>query len=513
MLDNNFSEFFLYLTVYSMLGWVCEVIYCSVPPKRFINRGFLNGPYCPIYGAGAIMILSAAYPFKQYPLLVFVLSLCAATTLEYFTGWLMEFLFQVRWWDYSERKFNIKGRICLKNSMLFGIMGLTVMYFVHPVVTIVIGYLPGDKQRVLASAIMVVFLVDLLCTLNELLKLTERLKMLQNYLSEIEQYNKEYNWLDKNDLTGSISRLQEICMKHEENTNLANILVRMESMLEKREWRFRLIKSFPQMKPIGFDVALENLCRTWEQRKEQIAERKDTFLQRVERSTKHLRSRTVTVTIGTAESIASRLDAYKLFWIFMTASVLGYVVETIFCLITRGVLESRQGLLYGPFSQVYGLGAVLMVILLAPLSKKSDRWLFCGSALVGGAFEYLCSWVQESIFCTISWEYSGHAFSIGGRTTLTYMFFWGVLGLIYIKGIYPRLSRLITRISKRQGAFSVWVLSTLLIVDIILSGAAVYRWSERNNGIPPSNVYEEFLDERYHNEVIEEIYPNMIKIS
>jgi uncharacterized membrane protein len=462
-----------------------------------------------MYGVGAILVLVVTNPFIQNPFLVYILSLITATTLEYFTGWLMESLFQNRWWDYSSHKFNLRGRICLLNSLLFGILGVVVTYYLHPLVARLMGYVTGENQRVLASVLIMVFFIDLFYTLNSLLKFSERLGMLKSYLSEIEWYNKEYEWLDRNDLTGSISRLKAICQNDAGNEDLTNILVRLENMLAKKEWGFRLIKSFPNMKPQGLDSLLENLHGIWEQGKDQLEERKETLLQRIWSVTKRWSRWTVIKAKETTVSFAKGLSFYKLFWVFVSASILGYAVETAFCFITTGAIESRQGMIYGPFCQVYGFGAVLMVLTLMPLSKKSDRWLFLGSALVGGAVEYFISLIQELMFGSVSWDYSADAYAIGGRTSLTYMFFWGVLGLWFIKGVYPKLSALIERMPNRQGLFFSWILIITLSANMFLSGSAVYRWSERLASSLSSNGFEEFLDKQYPDETLTEIYPNM----
>ena len=98
---------------YSFLGWVCECIYCSIPAKKFINRGFLEGPYCPIYGCGAMLVIYLLTPFAAKPLLLFVAGILVTSALEYITSWLMEMFFHTKWWDYSTYPFNINGRICL----------------------------------------------------------------------------------------------------------------------------------------------------------------------------------------------------------------------------------------------------------------------------------------------------------------------------------------------------------------------------------------------------------------
>lgn len=498
--NMDFSRLVLYWMIYSILGWVCEVVYCSIPAKKFINRGFLNGPYCPIYGVGAVLVLHITTGISDAPLLVFLLSLCAASVLEYVTSWLMEAFFQARWWDYSHMRFQLNGRICLLNSLLFGMMGMTLVCVLQPRAESLIAMIPNASLRVLSSILTAAFLIDLVYSLNSLLKLTERLKMLHNYLLETEELN--FHWLDRRDWPGSIARLKEICIENAGTPELIRILDRLEGIMDQREWSFRLTHSFPHMRLKGFDIVLTDLRDAWEKHKKELSEQTEALRQGVRDSSKQRASALVKADVS----------FYNLFWVFVTASVLGYVVETIYCLITRGMIESRQGLLYGPFSQIYGFGAVLMVVTLSPLMKKNDRWVFGGSALIGGAFEYICSYLQESIFGTVSWEYSQHAFSIGGRTSLTYMFFWGVLGLVFMKGVYPVLNVIVKRISKYRGSIVTRLFILLLGIDIILSATAVYRWSKRYDYIPAANAYEAFLDRQYPDELLDEIYPNMTRV-
>lgn len=201
---------------------------------------------------------------------------------------------------------------------------------------------------------------------------------------------------------------------------------------------------------------------------------------------------------------------YKMFWIFFIGCFLGVVVETIFCFVTQhGLIQSRSGLIYGPFNPVYGFGAVALTIVLKPLSDKRDLWIFLGSMVIGSAFEYLCSWVQETVFHTTSWDYSYLPFNFGGRTCLLYAFFWGILGLLWVKEIYPRLSHLIERIPKLLGTILTWILVVFMIANMTISGLAVARWAARDNGIAPENQIGTFIDEHYPNEFMKKIYPNM----
>lgn len=133
----NLTEYFLYFMIYAFFGYIAEVVYVAICTKKITNRGFLYGPFVPIYGFGAIGIilsLSWAYNLNTWysPIVVFVLGFLLTTLLEYFVSWGMEMIFHMRWWDYSDKFLNINGRVCLRNSTMFGILVVLVMYLLHP---------------------------------------------------------------------------------------------------------------------------------------------------------------------------------------------------------------------------------------------------------------------------------------------------------------------------------------------------------------------------------------------
>lgn len=208
---------------------------------------------------------------------------------------------------------------------------------------------------------------------------------------------------------------------------------------------------------------------------------------------------------------AAGLNFYKLFWIFFIGCFVGVVVETLWCLATRHRLESRAGVIYGPFNPVYGFGAVLLTLCLHRLRKKRDLWIFLGSMVLGGAFEYVCSLVQELAFGTVSWEYSHTKFNIGGRTNLLYSFFWGVLGLVWVKDLYPFLSRMIEKIPKKPGKILTWALCVFMVFDMSISALASARQADRRKGIPADNIVTRLLDEHYPDEFMQKIYPNAMQ--
>ncbi len=207
--------------------------------------------------------------------------------------------------------------------------------------------------------------------------------------------------------------------------------------------------------------------------------------------------------------INDRPGVYTLFWIFVVASVLGYILEMLFWYFHNGYFESRKGLVYGPFSQVYGFGAVLLTLLLYRLRDKNPLVIFGVSAFAGAAFEYLCSLLQELALGTVSWQYSHAKYNIGGRTTLKYAFFWGVLGLVFIRFCYPLLCGAIERFPRRYGNWVAGALAVFLCFDILLSVAAIKRGTDRSEGLPPQTSFGQFLDRRFDDARMREIYPNM----
>ena len=154
------SKYFLLFLLYSFAGWVMETAWVSWCNKKLVDRGFLIGPYCPIYGCGAILIILFLKRFSYSPFLLFLSTVVLCGGLEYFASWCMEKVFKARWWDYSNRKFNIKGRVCLRNLIAFGIMGLAVIYIINPYFEIWIEYLDEKQINILALLLWTIFIMD-----------------------------------------------------------------------------------------------------------------------------------------------------------------------------------------------------------------------------------------------------------------------------------------------------------------------------------------------------------------
>lgn len=197
---------------------------------------------------------------------------------------------------------------------------------------------------------------------------------------------------------------------------------------------------------------------------------------------------------------AKGISYYKLFWVFFIASFIGAVVEAAFMLVTRGQIQNRSGVLYGYFSLVWGMGGVLFTICFHRLEKKRDLWIFLAGTVLGGGYEYICSWLQEVLFGAMFWDYSHIPFNINGRVNLLYSMFWGVAAVLWVNDIYPRMCRWIGKIPNRVGKPLTWAVTAFMVFNILISAMALGRWDQRQMGTPPQNAVEVFLDQHFPDE-------------
>lgn len=210
------------------------------------------------------------------------------------------------------------------------------------------------------------------------------------------------------------------------------------------------------------------------------------------------------------KKFAHGLNFYKLFWVFFIGSFIGVIIEIIFCiLVTEHHYECRQGVIYGPFNPVYGFGAVLITLALYVMRNARDLWVFICGALLGGAFEYICSWYQETFLGTVSWTYEGQIGNIGGRTSLVFMLFWGILAILWLKFLYPLMAKCIEKLPMKLGKILTWILVVFMVLNMLISALAVYRMTQRHSGATAKNAYEEFMDTHYPDSFLMEIYPHM----
>lgn len=173
---ENLCNYFLYFIIYSIIGWSMEVICKLFEKKRFINRGFLIGPICPIYGYGVLGIIFLIGKDTTDLLAVFLKAILVCSILEYFTSYFMEKLFKARWWDYSQRKFNINGRICLNTMIPFGILGCFVIYIVHPLIKSFVNMFSINIKIIIATILFIAYLIDNIISFNVMSKIKNEIK-------------------------------------------------------------------------------------------------------------------------------------------------------------------------------------------------------------------------------------------------------------------------------------------------------------------------------------------------
>lgn len=195
-------------------------------------------------------------------------------------------------------------------------------------------------------------------------------------------------------------------------------------------------------------------------------------------------------------------------YIFAACCIVGFVVETAWCYIKLGHIESRKSLVYGPFSVAYGMGGVLLTAILTKFTNAPNWKIFLISFVAGSVAEYICSLGQEIVFGSVAWDYSHLPLNINGRVCLLYSLFWGVLGLLWVKFVMPVSTKLVEAMPLTLSNIIIYGFIAFFIFDAALSASAALRMNEREKNKAPSNAFEEFLDEHFDDERMHKIYAN-----
>lgn len=194
--------------------------------------------------------------------------------------------------------------------------------------------------------------------------------------------------------------------------------------------------------------------------------------------------------------------------LFIVSSLLGFAVETLWCLIKNGYIESRKSLVLGHMSVAYGMGAVLLTLILVRFQSASALKIFLVSLITGTVTEYICSLGQEIIFGSVAWDYSHLPLNINGRVCLLYSVFWGVLGLAWTKFVIPFMGRLFAGMHIPYENVFVGIFLVYFVFNCTLSAGAALRMNQRDEGKAPSNSIEQFFDTHYPDEKMHKIYAN-----
>lgn len=230
---------FLWFLLYAFIGWVYESVLVSVSERRWVNRGFLNGPLCPIYGCGAVLAIVLLHDFTN-PIEIFLISSFGASILEYITSWGMEKLFHARWWDYSHYRFNIQGRICLLGAIVFGFGGVLIIDVVQPQVERLTAMIPLLAVHVICAVAAIVVIIDTIVTVVGIVGLSERLAKFSEAVQErAEKAGDSWQW-GKEEFREKMHDLSESSQER-----VANMRQLVSSALNWQQRR--MIRSFPRM--------------------------------------------------------------------------------------------------------------------------------------------------------------------------------------------------------------------------------------------------------------------------
>lgn len=225
-MPQTFYEVVWIFIIYAFIGWCTEVAYAATEKGIFINRGFLNGPYCPIYGCGVLAVVVALTPIKDNLIILYIGSFLLTSVLEFITGFVMEKIFHNKWWDYSEKPFNIMGYVCLKFSILWGLACTFIMRVLHPVIYGFIRIIPHILGVILIVVIMTCFAVDFVVTVSTIVKFNNRLKLMNEIASKLKVISNE---IGENVYENVMVTLEK---KEEFEENHADFL---DEIVEKRE--------------------------------------------------------------------------------------------------------------------------------------------------------------------------------------------------------------------------------------------------------------------------------------
>ena len=419
--------------IYAFLGWLGETALAALRKRRLLNRGFLNTPFSPVYGMGGVLFAVFLPELRSDPFFLFIAGMVLATELELLTGVLLEKLTGQKWWDYSDRKYQFNGYICLHYALIWGLCALGCVLVGNRLFLFLVGLIPETAGRIILLVIYVLLGLDVITSFAALLQL-------------------------------------RIAFRPPEELS-------------------RFLRALTQR--------LDNAVTRYVQRR--VARAYPTLAQR---QTRKVRERPTVFAQG--------CGFYKLAWLFFIASLLGDLIETVFCRLTMGEWMSRSSLVWGPFSIVWGFGAVLLTVLLYRYRNRSDGFLFLMGTVAGGVYEYMCSVASEIVFGSVFWDYSKIPFNLGGRINLLYCFFWGIATVVWIKYCYPFLSRRIEKLPIRAGKILTWVVLIFMVINMLVSALALGRFTQRQSDpAPAQNVLEEILDERFPDERMNRIYPKI----
>lgn len=243
-----------YFIIYAFLGWCTEVAFAAVVQGRFVNRGFLNGPVCPIYGFGMLIIIAALRPVNGNLFLLFLSAVLLTSALEWITGFVLERLFHEKWWDYSDMPCNLNGYICLGFSLLWGLAGVFVIKLIHPMIAAVVRIVPHTAETVILAVCFTVLAVDIALTVTAIMKIKRHTK----HVDELERRMRGFSDGIGEYISGGVVNVMKKMPEWEET--FEELKQSYKNNVDRRLSK-RLLKAYPNLKKLNKAESLERIKR------------------------------------------------------------------------------------------------------------------------------------------------------------------------------------------------------------------------------------------------------------
>lgn len=247
---HNISQYLWFLIIYTFLGWCVEVIYHIVKSGTFVNRGFLNGPVCPIYGFGMITLIYCLTPLKYNLFLLFIGTVLLTSILEFLTGFILEKIFHDKWWDYSNMPFNINGYICLAFSIIWGLGGVFMIHIIHPPITKFVSFFDNIIGNIVLFVLLLYLLIDFIITVLGIMKIKRRIYILDDIAMKLRHYSDDIGENIYKGTTLAIQTKENLKYKlKEKNISIEELKTKYEKIVKEKGFvHRRLEKAFPNIK-------------------------------------------------------------------------------------------------------------------------------------------------------------------------------------------------------------------------------------------------------------------------
>lgn len=451
-------ELIIFLLFYGFVGWAAEVVVTAVVYHKFSNRGFFNLPICPKYGIMAdilIVVLPTVGEELSFQnvALQYMLTLVTVSVVDFITSDISHRLLHRRLHQYERGTLfggELKGTTV---AMLKSAIVLIVIKLIHPFVFLIVHLIPLLILRIVGFVLLGILIFDAFTVM---------------YAGRKRKREKQ-----KKIRKAKTQTAATVSSTSSASSPMASLEKQMEKQVEKA------VKAQEEATlTVSQAVAEENLGNRLYKA---VWKRLEQAYPDMEKQSEPEPGKYV---------FAKGLCLNKLIWIFIIWALVGDLFETVFVWATTGVWMSRTSVIYGTFSIVWGMGAVIISLVTQRLADREDRYVFLAGCVLWSVYEYSCSVLSEVLFGRTFWDYSDMMFNIGGRTNLLFCMFGGLLSVLWVKMLYPLISGLIERFPPAVGLITTWAVIILMIADLVLSGAVLSRYVNRLDGKEPQNVLE-----------------------